>query len=471
VTSAFPTFPEPIWRAAEAAVESSAARDAVSRARAVGEIVDALDALPELAEPAARRSVLGEVRRRLCERLEQTSLGEPEGPARAATALEILVSLSDTPPRLEHDYPGLDARRRALDDVLGLDRPLRRRLLHRLLLEASGDMFIEGRAPHLHRGLFDLVLGAERVVSDRARALTRALLARKMSNLDHFLWFHLLARDREGARALFAKNDEAEVGAALRGLLADDAAYARMLADEDQRHGGRTRLTLGARDHAGLDQLRRLVRNAKPARWVDLAGGLNTFHRERAPGMDGRPTIAVELVRPDPDCLDNLVPVHASWAVHEDPRAGGAFMSARLLTDEELAGFRARVLHDPVDARTANLLQREALRAAVPPADAPTLYTLAAYLVSIRPQDEDLRRLAREGRVPGPRLGAMRMIENVLALLRPGDLLALAGRSVTPYLRGVCWLNAEVEGKGGLRVCGAGYRLGYPGFRVRWELG
>jgi hypothetical protein len=470
MTMGFPSFPLPVWHAAATAVDEAGARDPVARARAVAALVDALDALPDLGDPAARRSVLDEMRRRLAERLEGVRLADPDGPARAATALEMLVSICDPPPRPEADYPGLTARRRAIAALLDLDRPLRRRLEHRLLLEASGDMFIDGRAPHLHRGLFDLVLGAEPVVSDRARTLTRALLERRMSNLDHFLWLHLLRRDREGARALFARNDAAEVGAALRGLLADDAAFARMLDDHDQRHGGRTRLTLGERDHAGLDQLRRLVRNAKPARWVDLAGGLNTFHRERAPGMDDKPTIAVDLVRPDPDCLDNLVPVHATWAVHEDPRAGGAFMSARLLTDDELAAFRARVLHDPVVVRTANLLDAEALRAAVPPSDAPTLYTLAAYLVSIRPQDDDLRRQAREGRVPGPRLGAMRMIENVLGLLRPGDLLALAGRSVTPYLRGACWINAEVTPEGGLRVRGAGYRLAYPGFRVRWDL-
>jgi hypothetical protein len=454
------------WTAVEECLEAATGRDVVERARLVTELLEALEVRPELADPSSRRATLDALRELLLDRLAAIPLGEATGPARAATTLEMLVSLTDAPHRPEEDYPGLRARRAALSARLGLDRAMRRRLKHRVLFEHIGDMFIEGRPPHLLRGLFDLVLADEPVVSERARELCRALLTRLMSNFDHFLWYHLLREDRARARALFARNEGAEVNAALRGLLADDAVWARMIADEDLRHGGRTRLTLGERSHAGVEQLRRLVEERQPARWVDLAGGLNTFHRSRAPGMEGRPTIAVDLVRADADCLDNLVPLHAVWRTAPE----GPPMSARILDDAEVEALRERMGRAPVEVRPANLLRLDALRAAVPPVEGATLYTCAAYLVSIRPQDEALRRRAQEARIPGPRVGALAMIENVLALLRPGDLLSLTGYAAVPYLRGVSWLNAEVAPGGGLRVRGLGHRRGFPGFALRWEM-
>jgi hypothetical protein len=468
--STFPRFPELIWQSATACVEAARKADVIARARAVDGMLDGFEATRDAALPEPRRSILDELRRRLQRLLEEIPLGEPDGPARAATALELFVSLGDSPPRPDADFPGLREREHAVAPHLGIDREMRRRLRHRLLFEHYGDMLVDGRPPHALRTLFDLTVADEPVVSDRARRLSRALLLRRMSGFDHFLWFHLRRRDREGTRALFAANEGGAVGAAVRDLLGDDVAFAAMVADEDLRHGGRTRLTLGARDHAGLDQLRRLVQQKQPARWVDLAGGLDTYHRERAPGMVGLPTIAVDLVRADADGLENLVPLMARWDTHVDPWEGEPWMGARLLDDAEIAAFRATVEAAPIEARPANLLHAAELAAAVPHAEGPTLYTLAAYLVSIRPQDDELRRRARAEGLSGPRVGALQMIENVLALLRPGDLLSLAGRSVVPYLRGVAWLNADVDERGALRVRGVGQRIGYPGFRLRWEL-
>lgn len=448
----------PFFARLDECVEAAPGRELLARAEAVTNLVDALEETPALATAATRRMAIGELRRHLIRSLSQIPLGEPDGPARAATALELFVSICDTPPNVDEDYPGMRARVRRIGKRMGLDRRMKKRLRNRILFEFYGDMFVEARPAHMLRAFFDLCEGDVPVLSDRARELCGVLLTRLMSNLDHFLWFHARAREPARFERVFADNEPVAVAELLADLLRDDACLRVMLDDEDLRHGGRTRLISWVHEHSGIDQLRRLLRELKPTRSVEMAGGLNTLHRARSLGTAELPTICIDLL-PDLPGIDHQIPL-------VEERRG----YTRVMTPAEIEAYRDGVRACGFDTRVANLLDRAALQAAVPRVSEPTLYTLAAYLVSIRPQDQGLREEAWQRRVSGPRTGAMRMIENVLSLLAPGDLLLLFGRSVVPYLRGVGWVNAVVNTKGALSLRGLGYRVGFPGTRLRWEL-
>jgi hypothetical protein len=447
-----------LWRPTLACVDAAPACDRYERAAAVTRLLAGLEATPLLATPETRRAALDELRAGLKGLLAQIPLGEPADTTRAATALEIFVSLNDLPPNLDHDYPGLRARVAAVVHRLGLgdDRVLSLRLRNRLLFEYYGDLYALDRDEHLLKGFFDLVIGDEPVVSDRARALCRTLLVRLMSNFDHFLWYHARVADRARFEGVFARNERPEVLALLRDLLADDAAFERMLADDDLRHGGRTRHFAGIHKHVGMDHLRRVIASPEPVRWIEMGGGTNTAHRAEILGLHC-PTTCIDLI-PEASGLD-----HQIMLVIEDKRT-------RLMTAAEIDAYRALMASSPIGYQLVNLLDRAALQRCVPPVLGRTLFTCAAYLVSIRPQDEEMRGEALRRRIPGTRVGAMEMVNNILSLPRPGDVLALFGRSVVPYLRGVGWLVAEVNPAGGLTVSGVSYRRRFPGFTVRWEV-
>jgi hypothetical protein len=121
--------------------------------------------------------------------------------------------------------------------------------------------------------------------------------------------------------------------------------------------------------------------------------------------------------------------------------------------------------------RRVDLLREGDLAAAALPFAGTTLYTSGgSYLGSIRPEDDRMREDARQRRLSGARLGALRMAEAMLSVLRPGDLLALFGRAGIPYFRGVTWLILTVGADRRLTVRGVGYRTGYPSRVERWEL-
>jgi hypothetical protein len=448
---------------ARRAVDDAPTEDTFTRSISVKAVMQAANHAPELTEDDDRRRAIEHLRRAFMARLEGIALDAPGGIERAVVALELMVSLNEARPSLERDFPGLTAQQRAVGERLGLRPGQIKRVRNHLVFERYGDLGSFRREANLHRAFFRLVTGDTTELGERAARLYRTMLEALHGYVDYFLWFHLRARDTElgrgGFRALLEQNDADAVGAALHELLADDAAYARMLADDNLLHSGRMKLLIGRYDVLGMDHLRRFLRTYDVARWVDLAGGISTFYLGNLLGIGKRPSIGVDAILPDPSCLEHMLPLAI-----EPPGV------VRLLRDEEIAEYQARITSGPILRRAANILRLDELLAAAPPIEGRTLYTSGgSYLGSIRPEDEALRKEALRRGLSGARIGAMQMSESILRVLRRGDLLTFVGRSGVPYLRGVLWLTLQVTNTWHLSVRAIGYRRGYPGRDESWD--
>jgi hypothetical protein len=451
---------EATWQAMAADIDAAPARDIFERAAAIKERTHTFDFLPEVADPEEHRRAANWLRRRLIASLEATSLDGAEGLARAGVTIETLVSLNETRQRLREDFPGLRPQIDAIVARLGLTAQERRRVRHHLVFEHYGDLGVGARKPHLHDAFFRLVLGDEPVLGERAARLYRGLLDVLAGYVDYVLWYHLWKRDAGLARELFARNDPAEVEAALRALLADDDAYERLLADHDPRHAGRMKLVVGRYSNLGMDHLRRLAKGFRVARWVDLAGGLSSYYLDALLGLEGTPALCVDAAETDESALEHVLPLEFE-----------ALKGVWLMDDAEIEAYADRIRKSPIERRVANLLHLDETRRAVPPIDRPTLYTCGgSYLGSIRPEDEAVRSEAIRRGVSGPRVGAMQMADTILALGRPGDLISFFGRAGVPYFRGVTWLTLAVSRTFRPVVRIAGYRSTYPLRREHWEI-
>jgi hypothetical protein len=153
------------------------------------------------------------------------------------------------------------------------------------------------------------------------------------------------------------------------------------------------------------------------------------------------------------------------------PLSVGPGEPLRLMEPAEIDAYAARMRASAVVHRRVDLLRPGELEAAALPFAGATLYTSGgSYLGSIRPEDDAMRAEAVRRQLSGARLGAMRMAEAMLSVLRPGDVLALFGRAGIPYFRGVTWLIFTVSAGPRLAVRGVGSRSGYPKREERWEL-
>jgi hypothetical protein len=446
------------------AVERAPAEDVLERAGAVQQVIRGLDRAAGLEEPSERRRAVDWLRRGLVAELDRTVLGTPAAALRAATAIELLVSINESPRRLDQDFPGVRARIDLLAERLGFDQAARRRVRRHLVFEHHGDLGMQSRRPHLHDAFFRLVLDPRAPLHDRAARLYRTLVAHLAGSVDYFLWYHLFRRhepeDPRFVRALFGKNDAAEVDAALRALLADDQALAGMLADDDLRHSGQMKLVIGRYHGLAMEHVRRLARGATVARWIDLAGGLSTYYLDELLGVPDVPAF----------CFD-AEPSGAESFPHVLPLQVGFHGPLRLLDPEEIAAFAARIAASRVVGKQVDLRKPADLCAAATPVDGATLYTCGgSYLGAIRPEDEELRREAQERHLSGARVETLQMAEAIFTALRPGDLIAFFGRAGIPYFRGVTWLILAVSPDGRPRLRGIGYRTGYPRRVERWEL-
>jgi hypothetical protein len=224
-----------------------------------------------------------------------------------------------------------------------------------------------------------------------------------------------------------------------------------------------------------MHDLRRLAAALRPARWVDLAGGLATPYladllatpsgprgRRRARPLP-RPLI-LDVAAPSAAALDHVLPLQLD--------RGGRL---RLLSAAELEAYRARVRAFAGAFRRADLLDRAAtLRAAAPaPRRGPTLWTNGGlYLGSPRPHSRALRAAAIAAGLSPIRAGTLGLLDTFLALLRAGDVLALFGGAAIPYFRGVSWLTLHAyRAPGGalrLHVRAIGYRGVYPSRPLEW---
>lgn len=443
---------------------ASSEEDDFALAARISRALRELHRAPELDDPEDRRMVVEWLREELWRELSEIDLRSQDGPRVAAVQLELFVSLYEAPRRIDADFPGLRARKRAIARRLRLEPRLRRRLRHHLVFEHYGDLGLKVRPPHLQRALLDRVLDPADPLAERAGALYLALLRTGAGYVDYFLWYHLRERSRRTGRALgevFARNDGREVEEALVELLRDDAAYRSMLADENLLHSGRMKLVLGRYDNIGLDHLRRLVVRRGVTRWVDLAGGLSTYYLRDHLGLSRCSTFLVDAHRVEPSTLAHVLPLRVELPAQ----------ALRWLDDREVQEYAERMQASDIERRVANLLHPHELARALPAARGPILYTSAgSYLGSIHPEDPGLRAAARAREVSGARIGAIRMAETITRALRPGDVLALFGRAGVPYFRGVTWLTVQVSGAGRLELEAVAFRRGYPARSEHWRI-
>jgi hypothetical protein len=449
---------------ADRAIAAAPDLDLYARAAAVKHVMRAFDRAAGIDDAAERRRAAAWLRGRLVARLEDAPLGDPAALARAVVALELLASINESARRVADDFPGLRERIGRVADRLGLGPVERRRVRHHLVFEHYGDLGMSARAPHLCAAFFRLVLDDPGELGARAARLYGAMIGSLAGYVDYFLWYHLWRTgerdDPRRVRDLFAANDAGAVARSLEALLGDDAAYEAMLADRDLRHSGRMKLVVGRYQSLGMEHVRRLVRGRGVARWIDLAGGLSTYYLGEPLGVADRPSYCFDALDADEASLTHVLPLRI-----------GPGEPLRLMDPAEIDAYAARIRASAVVRRRVDLLRPGELAAAALPFDGATLYTSGgSYLGSIRPEDDGMREEAVRRQVSGARVGAMRMAEAMLSVLRPGDLLALFGRAGIPYFRGVTWLILAASADGRLAVRGVGRRTGYPKREERWDL-
>jgi hypothetical protein len=450
------SFAGDLFEAAARGAGAAAGEDVLGQAIAVKRTLRALERAPDLDDPADRRRAARSLKARLGERLGAIPLVDPAGVGQAVILLETLISASEHAARMEHDFPGVGEQVTELAIALRLGRQDKSRAEHHLAAEHGGDLGAPERAPHLSRAFFRRVLAG-----DREAQLYRSLLAARSGHVDYFLWLHLWkSLGRERARELFAGNDERAVGEALGALIADGEALARMLGDRDPRHMGRMRLCVGRHRGPAVDHLRAILREAPPARWVDLGAGLGSPSLRDALGLS-LPALGLDLLAPDASSFAEVLPL-----------AIGDKGELRLMNDGEMEAYAARLSSNEIQHRRVDLLREAEVRAALPAFEGRTLYTGAGTILdSMRPEDEALRAAALERGLSGARVGAMAMNAALFPQLAPGDVLAFFGRSGIPYLRSVTALILEVSPDRTLVLRGAAHRPGYPGCEERWEIG
>jgi hypothetical protein len=435
--------------------------NALGRAIRVLDLVEAARETPLLQDPQHRARVLGGLRTYLLDALESERLDSAAARARASFLLELLLSLCESPPRPETDFPGVETRARDVSLRLGLN--LRGGAIVRCQLAQSleGDCGDPGREPHLALGFFAGLLGGERrPIVERMVRLARRLVRGRVWRVDFFLWFHVFDRARrsgagDDVRALFARNARLEVEVALRELLADAEAVERMLADGQDFMPGTAPGSLRDDDVRALDRLRSAWPGEPPRRWVHVGDPLGALSIGDVLRLEGSTSVVTRAPGAG-EVIRRVLPLA------RDP-------ALRILEDAEVERVESRLRESSAKRSEGDPLEVGMLRRLRGKRGPLLLTDLGGLLGVVAPFDHEAARRADANGASAARYGAMAFAEAVLSALGPGDTAVFLGTGGVPYLRSATWLQLSIRDDRRVSVSAIAWRQRFPGFESRWE--